>query len=824
MVGSVVVQQVGARLVRGVSAAIASVPAVIGVIRCWPSWCAERNVMRRGGRRMPGIRGRCVVVESLSAEYMLRWRNPKMALGKAAVVLAVLGLARPALAVSPVETRLCRSVEGFVNCVEPLDPIGVASTDEFVLYTRFTVQEGYFTTIWNVYRGDALIETIVTGVVITVPPEWLWAVAFEEKPASMQLPGAYRVVAEVSQAAGAWEFAGELDVIVNEIDAPPPPSPVDASVVIDALLNGGRRCFKRFDRAATKMTLKKLRGSDVDFDREAARRLIPVCRSDWGFVRVGAGNDDLIAAALAFEVGRREMDFLAAAGGDRQRAFQVARSVKRHQRTHARCVERNRKDLLRVADLRCDPMAVSIDPRDLVVSGRSASTECEAHRSAIAREELGLIVDRARSLRAMAAGADLTVGTYEIVAHSMASTSAVAKYATGSHVDVDELGVLAAEGLLLSLGLDDSAFASFAISFTDGVVSCHASTGSPIACAEYLTGELIQSGLNLRAAMTISRSAKAVLLQGVLADVLRKMGALKFELANAEALVDASAAELGLSFPLLGFGGDLPPRDVVVGAAQSMLLRVLVASRQACTALPSATATAVVETPTAFPTQQRTETASRTPAPESTPTRTRTGTATATRTRTATRTLTPPQAQEICDGIDNNGDGSFDGYESGFDCWLTVYRWMHPIYSNHCWSTSPSSRPPGCSGYVFDRFAFVLARFNVVGSFPLAQCSKAGSDHILVERGSGDYGALQQAGYDCGLTLGYAFRIGAAPSVPSPFGSSCPAFRGARGTPIGGSHIFSIWGDSFAGFAPEPPARFAAYDGNQVSCYSAAPF
>lgn len=294
---------------------------------------------------------------------------------------------------------------------------------------------------------------------------------------------------------------------------------------------------------------------------------------------------------------------------------------------------------------------------------------------------------------------------------------------------------------------------------------------------------------------------------------------------------------------------DLPPRDdLVLGLSNATSLIVVhCAGETAATPTPTPTTTptpthtrtptraptpsiTATPPPTVAPTATRSNTPVLPPTPISTNTATRTLTVMFTPTPTRTNTLanlptqTPTQPPaEICDGLDNDNNGTFDGYESGNDCWIMVYRWRHPLYYNHCLSTSSSSAPSPCSGYVYDRVAFIVPRYSVPGTFAAVQCSKAGSDHILVEQGSAAHSSLLSAGYSCSVTLGFPFRVGSQPNIPSPWGLGCPIYRATRNTAIGGEHIFTIGADNLGGYTPEPPARGYAFDDNSFSCFSSPP-
>jgi hypothetical protein len=151
-------------------------------------------------------------------------------------------------------------------------------------------------------------------------------------------------------------------------------------------------------------------------------------------------------------------------------------------------------------------------------------------------------------------------------------------------------------------------------------------------------------------------------------------------------------------------------------------------------------------------------------------------------------------------------------------CWTTIYRFKEASSQARCWTATTT--PPGkCAGYGYEREAFLLRKARVTGSFPVVQCSKL-TDHILVDGDSGDVAALQGAGYDCSLTLGYAYALGAMPTTPWPY--ACPLYRFSFSAGGGnGAHFFSVGTDSTTGMSCESPAR-ASVPSNQA-CFVSAP-
>ncbi len=114
------------------------------------------------------------------------------------------------------------------------------------------------------------------------------------------------------------------------------------------------------------------------------------------------------------------------------------------------------------------------------------------------------------------------------------------------------------------------------------------------------------------------------------------------------------------------------------------------------------------------------------------------------------------QLQEVCNGLDDDGDGIIDSQE---ECWVPVYRWwntaMPLIARARCWGNSASSPPSGCSGYTleFDGPVFYLYASEQPGTANLVHVYK-GTDHLLLRDFDNEIATLLGKGYSQGETIG----------------------------------------------------------------------
>lgn len=141
--------------------------------------------------------------------------------------------------------------------------------------------------------------------------------------------------------------------------------------------------------------------------------------------------------------------------------------------------------------------------------------------------------------------------------------------------------------------------------------------------------------------------------------------------------------------------------------------------------------------------------------------------------------------------------------------YVTIYRFNNSVGAR-CYGNS-TSVPTACSGYSYEREAFIIGKIALPGTFPLAHCSN-GTDHILVDVNSSDYSKLT----NCEL-LGYTFNSNSIPTS-YPFSHVCGVARYAFNTTGGGSHLFTIGADSLTNMTLElPNPRFLALS-NSATC------
>lgn len=164
-------------------------------------------------------------------------------------------------------------------------------------------------------------------------------------------------------------------------------------------------------------------------------------------------------------------------------------------------------------------------------------------------------------------------------------------------------------------------------------------------------------------------------------------------------------------------------------------------------------------------------------------------------------TDTDTRPTEACNGLDDDGNGVVD--DPG-ECWTAVYRLVDTSTGARCWNTTTSA-PAGCAGYSYEIEAWIEPSTSVPGTWAVRQCSKS-TDHILVEHGSSDETALQGAGYDCSVNLGYLYDSGSVPAS-TPFANACPLWRFSYDAQGGGAHLFTRGADDVSGMTCEEPAR-----------------
>ncbi len=178
-----------------------------------------------------------------------------------------------------------------------------------------------------------------------------------------------------------------------------------------------------------------------------------------------------------------------------------------------------------------------------------------------------------------------------------------------------------------------------------------------------------------------------------------------------------------------------------------------------------------------------------------------------------------PGASESCDDEDNDCDGVIDDNSS---CWKAIYRFIDPVSGAHCWDddTTPPSR---CSGFTLEIEAWIARANSSSNTWRAVQCSSSsGTDHIIVEDGSSDESALTAAGYNCSISLGYIYDLGAAPTGTTPYANTCDLYRYSGTTHTGyGEHLFTRGGDSVSAYTCEPPARGEVMTDH--TCFSSTP-
>lgn len=181
-------------------------------------------------------------------------------------------------------------------------------------------------------------------------------------------------------------------------------------------------------------------------------------------------------------------------------------------------------------------------------------------------------------------------------------------------------------------------------------------------------------------------------------------------------------------------------------------------------------------------------------------------------------TYTPPPS-ETCNGIDDDGNGVIDDPGS---CWLAIYRFQN-ANGARCWGTT-GTPPSTCPGYTYELEAWVVPAQSVPGTFLARQCSKS-TDHIIVPSGSADQSALQSAGYDCSVMLGYPYYDGAGPADgATPWTRTCDIWRYSHMAGSSGAHFFTRGADTVTGMTCEPPVRaevlsnFSCFSGTAPGC------
>ena len=171
---------------------------------------------------------------------------------------------------------------------------------------------------------------------------------------------------------------------------------------------------------------------------------------------------------------------------------------------------------------------------------------------------------------------------------------------------------------------------------------------------------------------------------------------------------------------------------------------------------------------------------------------------------------------ETCNGVDDNSDGIIDNG----DCWVAIYRFVDNNAGARCWNTALTP-PSSCSSYAREIEAWIAYNTPVPNTIPLVQCSKQ-TDHILVQKDSGDYNALIQSGYSCGVNLGYVYVDGTGPQAQQlPFVNKCDVYRFRYDVTGGGAHLFTRGADDTSGMTYEPPSRFEVLSSHE--CFSSPP-
>ncbi len=156
---------------------------------------------------------------------------------------------------------------------------------------------------------------------------------------------------------------------------------------------------------------------------------------------------------------------------------------------------------------------------------------------------------------------------------------------------------------------------------------------------------------------------------------------------------------------------------------------------------------------------------------------------------------THPGATEDCDGVDNDCDGSLD--DEWDVCWDAVYRFTSPTSETRCFGIDSTSVPSYCTGYVYEREAFVIAQQQFDGNVKLYSCHTGDDEEYWFDQvlttSSSDKSALKSAGYTCS-TVGYVWEVGDGPSTGlSPF-STCDIRRmyWNPSAEVGNGHLFSV--------------------------------
>lgn len=176
-----------------------------------------------------------------------------------------------------------------------------------------------------------------------------------------------------------------------------------------------------------------------------------------------------------------------------------------------------------------------------------------------------------------------------------------------------------------------------------------------------------------------------------------------------------------------------------------------------------------------------------------------------------------PGATESCDDEDNDCDGVIDDNSS---CWKAIYRFIDPVSGAHCWDDDTSA-PSACSGYTLEIEAWIARASSSSNTWQAVQCSSS-TDHIIVEKYSSDYYALQSSGYSCSISLGYIYDLGSAPTGTTPYSYTCDLYRFSGTTHTGtGEHLFTRGGDTVTAYTCESPARGEVMTDH--TCFSSTP-
>lgn len=152
---------------------------------------------------------------------------------------------------------------------------------------------------------------------------------------------------------------------------------------------------------------------------------------------------------------------------------------------------------------------------------------------------------------------------------------------------------------------------------------------------------------------------------------------------------------------------------------------------------------------------------------------------------------------EVCNGIDDDADGSVD---EGINCWTAVYRWRDTATGGLAWGVSDASPPAvvESGSWVLDGEEFVISNTGYLGTQPLYLCG-TGLDHLLVTNTAPAVGA----GYDCSTLLGHVWPVSGAPTGTA-FGPPSNCYRfGGQNSGGGTKHLFSDGGDTLVGLTCE---------------------